>query len=121
MNSNHNIIDFNSKKETLAEIITKKQSQADIHEDMISYPTNKEINILNAVVEQFSNENPDMPIPVNLWNGDCMHTIFNEMSSYAKEIQADPWDTFALFIHKLYGMKIIEDEDGGVRIKYEKD
>ena len=121
MDTTNNIIEFHSKKEEMNNTELEQQQQSIPEEDMIAYPTNKEINIMNALVDQFAEENPDMPIPVNMWNGDCMHTIFDEMSNYAKEIQADPWDTFALFIQKLYGMKMIENEDGSVSVKYGKD
>ena len=114
MDQINNIIKFHSRKEEDIEV----GAQCSPKEDMIAYPTNKEINIMNALVDQFAEEKPDLPIPVNMWNGDCYKTIYKEMSAYAKEIDADPWDVFALFINKIHGLKIEEDENGSVTVKY---
>lgn len=122
---NNNVVEFKAKsnkvnnKENIDDDITINETEN--YEDCITYPTEREIKVMNAMIEKYTSADPDAMVPFNMWNGDCMHSIFDEMSNYAKEIQADPWDTFALFVQKLYGMKIIENEDGGVTVKYGKE
>ena len=69
---------------------------------MISYPTEEEISVMNALLAQYADQNPEEMMPFELWNGDCYHSLFDEMVSYAEEIGVDPWDAFALFIKKFY-------------------
>ena len=89
-------------------------------ESMISYPTEQEISVMNALIQQYSDQNPDEMMPFELWNGDCYHSLFDEMVSYAEEIGVDPWDAFALFIKKFYGWRMEEDSEGGVTVKYNR-
>ena len=86
--------------------------------DMITYPKVEELSIMNFLVKKYNEEHPSDPIPAEMWNGDCYKTIFNEMSDYAKEIDADPWDVFALFINKIHGWKMILGEDESIIVKY---
>lgn len=89
-------------------------------ESMIAYPTEQEILVMNALINQYADQNPDEMIPFDLWNGDCYHSLFDEMVSYAEEIGVDPWDAFALFIKKFYGWRMEMDDKGSVTVKHSK-
>lgn len=123
MDTKTNIIEFHNRKEEMKKE-TENQfqiSETSTHEDIISYPTEEEIQVMNALLKKYTSDDPDIMVPFNMWNGDCMHTVFNEMSNYAKEIGVDPWDAFALFIQKLHGWRMEKDNKGGVTVKYGKE
>lgn len=126
MDTINNVIEFNNRKEEMEKKTRKEMgeqfqiTETSTHEDMISYPTEKEIRVMNALLEKYTSADPDAMVPFNMWNGDCMHSIFDEMSEYAKEIDVDPWDAFALFIQKLHGWQMEETEDGVV-VRYGKE
>ena len=124
MNSKSNVIEFKSAVKSNKNAKANNENLDNIdnknaNESYVSYPTEVEIRVMKAMIEQYTEEDPDIMVPINMWDGDCFHTIFDEMSEYAKEIDADPWDTFALFIQKLMnGWRMEETEDGGVKVIY---
>lgn len=99
----------------------KKEDGINTKENMVVYPTKEEIRIMDVLLEKYTTTNPDDMVPFDLWNGDCMHTVFEEMSDYAKEIGENPWDVFALFIKKIQGLVIEKDGEGGVTVKHRKE
>lgn len=124
---NNNVVEFKTKTNKANKInkanaddgITINETNS--YEDCIQYPTKIEIQIMNAMLKKYTENDPDIMVPFNMWNGDCMKTIFSEMSEYAKEIGEDPWDAFALFLHKLDGWRMETTEDGGVAVHYGKE
>jgi hypothetical protein len=37
------------------------------------------------------------------WDGGCFRSLFHDVAAvYAKELDVDPWDYFAVLIHKIY-------------------
>ena len=117
MQTINNIIQFYSENR----IDTPDISDLKEFESEISYPTEQEIFIMHKLIQQYADQHPNEMIPFNMWDGDCYHTIFKEMSAYAKEIGVDPWDAFALFLHKLDGWRMETTEDGGVAVHYGKE
>lgn len=124
---NNNVVEFKAKTNKANKInkanaddgITINETNS--YEDCIQYPTKIEIQVMNAMLKKYTENDPDIIVPFNMWNGDCMKTIFSEMSEYAKEIDEDPWDAFALFLHKLDGWRMETTEDGGVAVHYGKE
>ena len=106
----HNV----KEKETTINQTTEKEYE-------IRYPSKLEILVMNSMIQQARDQAPDDMVPFNMWNGDCYKRMFEEMSRYAKEIDEDPWDVFALFINKLNGWRMEIDDKGGVTVKYSKE
>lgn len=126
MNNKNNVIEFKSVVKSNKNAKANKENLDNIdnvnaNESYVSYPTKVEIRVMKAMIEQYTENDPDIIVPFNMWNGDCMKTIFSEMSEYAKEIDEDPWDAFALFLHKLDGWRMETTEDGGVAVHYGKE
>ena len=85
---------------------------------VVEYPTKKEVQIMNFLINRIVERNPDEMVPYNMWNGDCFQVMVEEMSRLAGELEEDPWDVFALFLHKINGWHIEEKPDGYVFVKY---
>ena len=115
-----NVIKFHTKQDYKSNTNDIEHKDLKETESMIAYPTEQEILVMNALVNQYADQNPDEMIPFDLWNGDCYHSLFDEMVSYAEEIGVDPWDAFALFIKKFYGWRMEMDDKGSVTVKHSK-
>lgn len=117
MGSIENVIQFHSK-------IAEKHNEeinAPAEETIVQYPTEEEIRVMNALIEQYTEKHPDDILPFTMWNGDCYHSVFEEMSRYAEEIGVDPWDAFALFVNKLHGWRMEKTEAGEVVVRFRKE
>ncbi len=69
--------------------------------EMVKAPTKLETDVLNKMVKKYQQENPDDVLPYALWDGKHYKEAFAAMEKAAKEIDADPWDVFAAYLHKI--------------------
>ena len=86
----------------------------------VIYPTKEEVAVMNALVKQITDRDPDAMVPVNMWNGSCYQALFNEMEAHAKKVGTDPWDMFALMLNKMNGWRMEKTKDGSYVVKYGK-
>jgi len=83
----------------------------------IDYPTIEEIAALTMNAERYEDEN----VPWNQWDGNGFRKFFEEVSvPVAEEINADPWDVFAVFMAKIRGTTFeFDEENDEARIIFE--
>ena len=66
----------------------------------VEAPTKHDIN--NLCLRARACDKNDM-VDINDWDGGCFRSLFYDVAAvYAKELDVDPWDYFAVLIHKIY-------------------
>lgn len=66
----------------------------------VEAPTKHDIN--NLRLRARACDKDDM-IDIKDWDGGCFRSLFHDVAAvYAKELDVDPWDYFAVLIHKIY-------------------
>ena len=67
----------------------------------VPFPTKHEVN--NLIIRCHRKHKDDDMIDIHDWDGGCFKALYEEIAVvYAKELDVDPWDYFAVLIHKIY-------------------
>lgn len=84
------VISFEEKSEQLktAEIL-----------EGIRFPSEKEIEELNAITESYRDKNT---LPIDSWNGECWEIFYLDVHNKAMRESLSDWDCMAVIINKIF-------------------